>query len=188
MYAGIGIQTRRNYMRSDTMTGMFLAGFGIFIFVFILVFILFAIGFYVLKAIGIYRLAQRRGIDHAWVAWIPFAQNYVYAEIIGQELTVGKYTIPQFPWIYIVMLYGSSIVAGILSIVPFIGWVLAALLGPVIYVAYVYVMYRFFKIFEGDNAVVNTVICTIFPVVFPIMVLVMREKAFAVDAVNVKQV
>jgi len=43
-------------------------------------------------------------------------------------------------------------------------------------------MYRFFKIFEGDNAVVYTVICAIFPVVFPVMVLILREKSFAADA------
>ncbi len=171
-------------MRSDTMIGMFMAGFGIFFFIFIMVIVLIAIGFYVLKAIGLYRIAQRKGIDHAWVAWIPFAQNYVYAEIIGQQLTIGKYTIPQFPWIYIVMIYGSSFVATILSVIPVVGWAIAALLGPLVYVACVYIMYRFFKIFEGDSAAVNTVICTIFPVVFPIMILVMREKAFAADTSN----
>lgn len=168
-------------MNSDTAAGMFMAGLGAFFFFFMLIVILVLIGFYVLKAFGLYRIAQRKGIEHAWLAWVPFAQTYLYAEIIGQEIMIGKTKIPQFPWAYVAIIYGSSFIASILSMIPFFGWILAALLGPAIYIISIYVMYRFFKIFEGDNAVVNTVICTIFPVVFPIMILVMREKAFAPD-------
>jgi len=175
------IRKRRNFMNSDTAAGMFVAAFGAFIFVMLLIIILIAIGFYVLKAIGLYRIAQRKGFAHAWLAWIPFAQTYLYAEIIGPELKIGTVKIPQFPWIYVAIIYGSTFIAGILSLIPVIGWILSALLGPAIYAASIYVMYRFFKIFEGDNAIINTVICAIFPVVFPIMILVMREKAFAAD-------
>ena len=169
-------------MNSDTTAGMLMAAFGAFFFIFMLVITLLCIGLFVVKAFGLYRLAQRKGIEHSWLAWIPFAQTYLYAELIGQEITVGTLKIPQFPWAYIAITYGSSLIAGVLSAIPFIGWLLAALLGPAIYIASIYVMYRFFKIFEGDNATINTVICALFPFVFPIMILVMREKAFAADA------
>lgn len=173
-------------MNSDTAAGMLMAAFGTFFFVFILVIVLLCIGLFVIRAFGLYRLAQRKEIEHAWLAWIPFAQTYLYAELIGQELAVGTVKIPQFPWLYIAVTYGSSFIAGVLSAIPLIGWLLAAILGPVIYIASIYVMYRFFKIFEGDNAEVNTVICALFPIVFPIMILVMREKAFAADAGTIK--
>lgn len=174
------------FVNSDTTAGMLMAAFGAFFFVFVLVIILLAIGLFAVKAFGLYRLAQRKEIEHAWLAWIPFAQTYLYAELIGQELTVGTMKIPQFPWAYIAITYGSSLIAGILSAIPLIGWLLAAILGPAIFIASIYVMYRFFMIFEGDNATVNTVICALFPVVFPIMILVMREKAFAADAGTIK--
>lgn len=173
-------------MNSDTTAGMLIAAFGAFFFFFIFIVILLCIGLFFVKAIGLYRLAQRKEIEHAWLAWIPFAQTYLYAEIIGQELTVGTMKIPQFPWGYIAITYGSSLIAGFLSAIPFIGWLLAGILGPAIYIASIYVMYRFFKVFEGDNATVNTVICALFPFVFPIMILVMREKAFAADAGTIK--
>jgi len=158
------------------------AALGVVFIIFLCVAVLLAIGLFVVKAIGLYRIAQRQGIEHAWIAWIPFVQAYLYAEIIGEEIKIGTVKIPQFPWIYIAITYGSPIIAFVLNLVPFWGGLLALLLGPAIYVASIYVMYRFFKIFEGDNAVVYTVICAIFPVVFPFMVLVLREKSFAADA------
>ena len=173
-------------MKIDTTAGMLMAAFGTFFFIFMLFITLLCIGLFFIKAFGLYRLAQRKGIEHAWLAWIPFAQTYLYAELIGQDLTIGTVKIPQFPWAYIAITYGSSLIAGVLGAIPFIGWLVAALLGPAIYIASIYVMYRFFKIFEGDNATINTVICALFPVVFPIMILVMREKAFAADAETIK--
>lgn len=175
-------------MNSENAAAMIFASFGMFIFVFIFVLILVGIGFFVIKAFGFYKIAQRKGIDHAWLAWIPFAQTYLYAEIIGEELVVGKTKIPHFPWLYIAVMFGSSIISGILSLIPIIGWLLALMLGPVLFLINIYIMYRFFRIFTGDNEVVNTVICTIFPVVFPVMVLVMRNKPFATDNVIMKTV
>ena len=83
---------------------------------------------------------------------------------------------------YIAITCGSPFIAFDLNLIPFWGGLLALLLEPAIFVVGIYVMYRFFKIFEGDNAVVYTVICAIFPVVFPVMVLILREKSFAADA------
>ncbi|MEI8200585.1 MAG: hypothetical protein WCG21_11015 [Eubacteriales bacterium] len=176
-------------MNQDTASGIFYtlffalyAAFGILLIIILCIALLVSIGLFLAKAFGFYRIAQRKGIEHAWIAWIPFAQAYLYAEIIGEEITIGTVKIPQFPWVYIAITYGSPFIAFVLSLIPFWGGLLALLLGPAIYVAGIYVMYRFFKIFEGENAVVYTVISAIFPVVFPIMVLILREKSFAADA------
>jgi len=176
-------------MNQDTASGIFYAlffslyaAFGLLLIIILCAAALLSIGLFLAKAFGLYRIAQRKGIDHAWIAWIPFVQAYLYAEIIGEEIMVGTVKIPQFPWIYIAITYGSPFIAFILSLIPFWGGLLALLLGPAIYAAGIYVMYRFFKIFEGDNAIVYTVICAIFPVVFPVMVLILREKSFAADA------
>lgn len=175
-------------MQSDTAFSIIFGALGAFFFVILFAAILFGIVFYILQAIGLYRIAQRKGIDHAWLAWIPFAQTYLYAEVIGKEIMIGTIKIPQFPWAYIAIIYGTSLIAGILNVIPFFGQILVALLGPAIYVVSIYVMYRFFKLFEGENAVIYTVICAIFPFIMPIMILVLRDKPFAADAVVMKQV
>ena len=178
-------------MNQDTASGMFYAFFimlyavfGILLLVFLVIAVMLAIGLFLMKAIGLYRIARRRGIEHAWIAWIPFVQTYLYAEIIGEEISIGSVKIPQFPWVYTAISYGSPVIAFVLGLIPIWGGLLALLLGPAIYVAGIYVMYRFFMVFEGNNAIVYTVICAIFPVVFPVMVLVLREKTFAADAVQ----
>lgn len=175
-------------MNSDTAVGLLYASFGIFFIIFILVFLLFFLVFFLLQAFGLYRIAQRKGIEHAWLAWIPIAQTYLYAEIIGQEIKVGNTAIPHFPWAYLGVTYGASIIAGILSVIPFFGAILAGLVAPLVYLISVYVMYLFFKLFKGDDAVVYTVICAIFSIVFPIMVLILRDKPFAEETVTMKNI
>ena len=37
----------------------------------------FSIVMYVLNAVGMYRITKRRGIHHAWLAWIPVGCNWL---------------------------------------------------------------------------------------------------------------
>lgn len=175
-------------MNSDTAIGAVFAALGIFFFVFLFVGLMLGAALFVLQAFGLYRIAQRKGIEHAWLAWIPFAQTYLYAEIIGEEITVGTLRIQQFPLIYVAITYGSALIAAILSAIPVIGWALSLLLGPAIYAASIYVMYRFFKKFQIESAVVFTVISAIFSIAFPFLVFSLREKPFADETITVKSV
>ena len=36
---------------------------------------------YVLNAVGIYRIAKRRGIHHSWLAWVPIGSSWVLGSI-----------------------------------------------------------------------------------------------------------
>ena len=45
---------------------------------------------YVLGAIGLYTIAKRRGIAHAWLAWIPVASAWVLGSISDQFRYVTK--------------------------------------------------------------------------------------------------
>ena len=38
---------------------------------------LFSIAMYVLQALGFYTIAKRRGIRHAWLAWVPFGSAWI---------------------------------------------------------------------------------------------------------------
>ena len=51
---------------------------------------LLGIAGYVLSAIGLYTIAKRRGIAHAWLAWIPVAWVWVLGSISDQFRYVTK--------------------------------------------------------------------------------------------------
>lgn len=168
-----------NSHASDVLVGLLygVAGFVIAVILFI-AFLVWA-ALFIIQAVGMYRIAQRKGITHAWLAWIPGARKYLYAEIIGTDLKVGQTTIPQFPWIYIAVTFGSFLISAPLNAIPVVGTLLSMLLGLALFAVEIYLMYRFFKLFEGENTVVFTVICAILGFVFPFLVLYLRNKPFA---------
>ena len=46
-------------------------GFAIFYAIYMLAVSGFGIAAYVLRALGLYNIAKRRGINHAWMSWVP---------------------------------------------------------------------------------------------------------------------
>lgn len=45
---------------------------------------------YVLNAVGLYRIAKRRGIHHAWLSWIPVGHNWLLGSISDHYQYVAK--------------------------------------------------------------------------------------------------
>lgn len=50
----------------------------------------FSIALYVLQALGMYRIASRRGIPNPWLAWIPVANMWTLGSISDQFQYVAK--------------------------------------------------------------------------------------------------
>ncbi len=163
----------------DLIIGLLTGTFAVFIFTLVAVFLVLWLAYFLLTAFSLYHIAQRRGIEHPYLAWIPFAQTYLYAEIIGTNLKVGTKTIPQFPWIYVGINYGSFIIRQVLRVIPVIGFLLRLLMGPAIYAINVYVLYRFYKSFATGNEVVFTILSAIVPVAIPFIFLYLRKMPFA---------
>lgn len=73
--------------------GAFIGGTGIVTGIFLIVYLI-ALGiglvFYVLNAAGMYRIAKRRGIHHAWLAWIPIGCNWLLGSISDHYQYVAK--------------------------------------------------------------------------------------------------
>lgn len=63
-----------------------------------IVFALIAIVLYVIKSLGLYTIAKRRGIGCAWLAWLPVGCEWITASIADQyrKVTSGKATIRRF--------------------------------------------------------------------------------------------
>lgn len=62
---------------------------GIFLIVYFLA-MAFSVISYVLNAVGMYRIAKRRGIHHAWLAWIPVGCNWLLGSISDHYQYVAK--------------------------------------------------------------------------------------------------
>lgn len=52
----------------------------------------FAVALYFLMSYGFYRMAMRRNIDKAFLAFIPFARYVIAGKVIGQAIVFGKKT------------------------------------------------------------------------------------------------
>ena len=50
----------------------------------------FSVVMYVLNAVGLYRIAKRRGIHHAWLAWVPVGCNWLLGSISDHYQYVVK--------------------------------------------------------------------------------------------------
>ena len=50
----------------------------------------FSLVMYVLNAVGLYRVAKRRGIHHAWLAWVPIGSNWLLGSISDHYQYVAK--------------------------------------------------------------------------------------------------
>ena len=50
----------------------------------------FAILVYILQALGTYTIAMRRGINHPWLAWVPFGNTWILGSISDQYQYVAQ--------------------------------------------------------------------------------------------------
>ena len=65
-------------------------GFAVFYIVYMLFCSAFAIAAYVLRAMGFYTIAKRRGINHPWMSWVPVVDLWVLGCISDQFQYVVK--------------------------------------------------------------------------------------------------
>ena len=135
---------------------------------------------YVLRALGLYRLAARAGLDAPWLAWIPIGDAYV----MGALSIKSPYVMRKFPKMNIILpvIYAVSIVipivfqivfmlsalafaapffsgfAGEVLIVFIIFYVLTLLFSLFLSVVYTFVLYHIFKVYDPQNAVLYTIL------------------------------
>ena len=67
-----------------------LIGIVIALLVYYLIFFVFAIVSYVLRSVGLYTIAKRRGIHHPWLAWLPIGDAWIMGSISDQYQYVAK--------------------------------------------------------------------------------------------------
>lgn len=182
------MQYRFEYPIPDTATGNFAGAASAFIGIFLIVYLLvlgFSLISYVLNAVGMYRIAKRRGIHHAWLAWIPIGANWLlgsisdhYQYVVKQRIKSKRKVLLTLNIVLLIMsiLLNVSVVALVLAerfeisfltgvfILPAIGLAIASTVFS--YIAY----YDLFQSCRPDYSVLFLVLGILFPVTLPFFV------------------
>lgn len=84
--------------------------------IFALVALVVSVTSYVLSAIGLYRIAKRRGIHHAWLAWIPVANSWLLGSVSDHYQYVSNHKITKRRTVLLILsivIWALSVVQGI---------------------------------------------------------------------------
>lgn len=127
--------------------------------------------FYVLKSIGLYTLAQNRGIENPWLAWIPITDLYITGMLVGEMDLFGLHIDNLGLW-FPVATVGGSLLCGI----P----VLGVLIWFVLMIFLVMFLYKLFDMYS-TNAILFTILSLLLGL-FPIFIFAIRNNEKQVSA------
>jgi len=133
---------------------------------FFIFFFILALASYFLAAIGLYSMAQKRGIENAWIAWIPVVQLYIIGRLIG-TLHIGSYEVPQPE----LVLPGIAVAGSVLSNIPLIG----GLIGIASLVVNLFALHKLYTIYRPDQATLYLVVSILLPFMGPVFLFIMRN-------------
>lgn len=179
----------------DAVAGAMGMGVGILlVFYFIVIFLAFAFGIasYVLSSLGLYTVAERRGLRHAWLAWVPIGNAWLLGSISDQYQYVAKGKVTgrrkmllvlniAIVVVYIGWLVGmiGNIIGGYMG-----GMVLGMVLGWLLFMAvwvalcvFLYISYYdLFRSCQPSNAVLYLVLSILVSVTLPFFIFLIRKK------------
>lgn len=182
-------------------------GVGGFVLFFVLLIYLlmlaFAVVTYVLNSLGMYTIARRRGIHHAWLAWIPVGDAWLLGSISDQYqyvakgrvrnrrkvllgLSIGMFAVLLLMFAGAFVMALSEAVGGDASEVLFGGMFAMVLLGyvaimilAVIMAVFQYIaLYDLFTSCDPGNSVLYLVLSILLGVVLPFFVFSCRNKDY----------
>lgn len=192
------------YMGGEIWEGAGMIGiagvFGVLMVLYLLILfvaLVYSVVHYVLHSIGLYTIANRRGIHHSWLAWIPVGNLWLLGSVSDQYQYVVKGKIKNrrkaMLWMYIALVAvylvwfilmmvnafsantletaNAGMVIGIIVGVLAIA-ILAILISVYQYLAY----YDLFVSCNPGNAVLFLVLSIVFPVTLPFFVFACRKK------------
>ena len=120
---------------------------------FVVVFIT-AIALYVLSSLGLMKIAQSKGVENAWMAWVPIANLYVLGKVVG-------------PFKLIVDISKPEIILPVLffcGMIPVIG----ALFSIALMVLYYGALYNLYSQYKGEAATLMLILSIVFFFMGPI--------------------
>lgn len=176
-----------NYYDVEEWIGTLVAsGFLVFLLVALGVALLVSILIYVLRSVALYKMAKKMGHPSPWLAWIPYANTYLMfvlpekpLKVLAINTELKARSTGFFIWLAITL--GSSVVTGILSMIPFIGTILVSILPLLEMVALIFLLYPMyydlFSLFvEDTQAKVFAIVGMLVPITMIIFLLIASSK------------
>lgn len=126
---------------------------------------------YLFLSFALYKLAQKRGIDMPWLAWIPVAQMYILGQMV-KKVNISTFEIPKL----------EMVLPGAMLAVIILGWipVLGTLINLAFYVLLLITLYNLYNQYLPEKAMTYTLI-SILGVTVPFLLYGLRDK----DPVNI---
>ncbi len=155
---------------------------------FYLIYFAIILAVYILRAIGLYKLAKNRGINNAWLAWIPVGDAYIMG-CLSEASPYMKHKFPKMHVIYpsimggfifltITLMFGFFLpnitsVYGLLF--PLLVYGLLFLAAIFIRLVHSFILYHIYKIYDPDNVILFLVLSIVMSIDF-IFLFVIRNK------------
>lgn len=119
-----------------------------------------------LKSIGLSRMAENRGLENPWLAWLPIGDLYIMGAIVEEMNLFGLQITNLGLWFPVICLLG-----GILTGIPILGVLL--FIGLLVFqIAFIYKLFSMYT----DQAVVYTVLSVFFAFLWPVFVFSLRNQ------------
>lgn len=154
--------------------------------IFILLAVLVGIAFYVFYSLMLYRLAKKEFIDHAWLAWIPYASQYLLGQIAGPMNLFGKIRIEKTGLVLLLAplaVWAACLILGLFALIPFLGILfgfissIVGFVGPIaILVLELCVLYRIYSPYLPKNTVLVYTLVSIIGVTVPFFIYSILKK------------
>lgn len=186
-YIGFGEE-----MFAGAVGGSVVAAFLVIYLLFLLAAMAFSVASYVLHSLGLYTIANRRGIHNAWLAWVPLGNLWTMGSISDQYQYLVKGKIKNrrkvllglsigFVAVYIAWLVATvtSMFANqeLTTVAYMFGGMFALLTVAIVLTVLQYIAYYdLFHSCHPGNAVLYLVLSIIFPVTTPFFVFACRKK------------
>lgn len=150
--------------------------------------ILACIAFYVFYSLMLYKLAKKDFIDHAWLAWIPYASQYLIGQIAGPMNLFGKIRTEKTGIVLLLSplaLWAATLVLSLFATIPFpllaipfaIITLLLSWVGPIaLLILELCILYRIYSPYLPRNTVLVYTLVSIIGVTVPFFIFSILKK------------
>ncbi len=124
---------------------------------------------FILNAIGIYRVAKRENVKLPWLAWIPLIQYYTLGEIVQNKSKIKYLGFILFLSQTILFLYFYFLPLNLTTFLIY----LVLLIGS--YIIFQYALNLYYKLVDPDKAFLYLVLGILFPFLIPIWIFALSK-------------
>ena len=158
--------------------------------------LLFVLAFWIIRAMSLHKIARRRGIRNAWLAWIPLGGQWILGSLADQYQHLVQGRITSRRRILLVLSLAGMVLGSATTVVPLVQnfladteelvvmWGMAgsipAMIGWAVGIAslvfYHICNYDLYRSCNPENAVVFLVVGIVLPITEPFFYLACRKK------------